>query len=103
MQEAAKSNLKRVTLELGGKSPCIIFEGILSFFLSFFVILIASFFLCFMLDAQVDEAVELAHHAIFFNQGKEIETNFLLTLSFFLSFRPMLRGWISYLRSRRSF
>lgn len=47
MQEAAKSNLKRVTLELGGKSPCIVFE-----------------------DSQVDEAVELAHHAIFFNQGQ---------------------------------
>jgi aldehyde dehydrogenase (NAD+) len=47
MEEAAKSNLKNVTLELGGKSPCIVFE-----------------------DADVEEAVELAHHAIFFNQGQ---------------------------------
>lgn len=44
---AAKSNLKNVTLELGGKSPCIVFE-----------------------DADLDESVELAHHAIFFNQGQ---------------------------------
>lgn len=44
---AAKSNLKNVTLELGGKSPCIVFE-----------------------DADIDESVELAHHAIFFNQGQ---------------------------------
>lgn len=27
MESAAKSNLKPVTLELGGKSPCIIFES----------------------------------------------------------------------------
>lgn len=42
---AAKSNLKPVTLELGGKSPFIIFD-----------------------DADVDKAVELAHFALFFNQ-----------------------------------
>lgn len=42
---AAKSNLKPVTLELGGKSPFIIFD-----------------------DADVDQAVELAHFALFFNQ-----------------------------------
>ncbi|GMH21475.1 hypothetical protein Nepgr_023317 [Nepenthes gracilis] len=44
---AANSNLKPVTLELGGKSPFIVFE-----------------------DADVDEAVELAHGALFFNQGQ---------------------------------
>lgn len=44
---AAKSNLKPVTLELGGKSPFIICE-----------------------DADVDKAVELAHFALFFNQGQ---------------------------------
>ncbi|KAK4712557.1 hypothetical protein R3W88_007070 [Solanum pinnatisectum] len=44
---AAKSNLKPVTLELGGKSPFIICE-----------------------DADVDKAVELAHSAVFFNQGQ---------------------------------
>ncbi|PWA65067.1 aldehyde dehydrogenase [Artemisia annua] len=44
---AAKSNLKPVTLELGGKSPFIVCE-----------------------DADVDRAVELAHFALFFNQGQ---------------------------------
>ncbi|MFS7987970.1 putative aldehyde dehydrogenase (NAD(+)) [Helianthus anomalus] len=42
-----KSNLKPVTLELGGKSPFIVCE-----------------------DANVDEAVDLAHDAMFFNQGQ---------------------------------
>lgn len=42
---AAKSNLKPVTLELGGKSPFIVCE-----------------------DANVDEAVDLAHAALFYNQ-----------------------------------
>ncbi|KAJ4846645.1 Aldehyde dehydrogenase 2 member B7, mitochondrial [Turnera subulata] len=44
---AAKSNLKPVTLELGGKSPFIVCD-----------------------DADVDQAVELAHFALFFNQGQ---------------------------------
>ncbi|XP_077217556.1 benzaldehyde dehydrogenase, mitochondrial-like [Tasmannia lanceolata] len=47
LQLAAKSNLKPVTLELGGKSPFIICE-----------------------DADVDQAVEVAHFALFFNQGQ---------------------------------
>ncbi|HLO84728.1 MAG TPA: aldehyde dehydrogenase family protein [Nostocaceae cyanobacterium] len=47
MEAAAKSNLKRVTLELGGKSPNIIFA-----------------------DADIDAAIESAHEAIFFNQGQ---------------------------------
>ncbi|KAJ4444438.1 Aldehyde dehydrogenase [Periplaneta americana] len=47
MAAAAKSNLKKVSLELGGKSPLIIFA-----------------------DADVDKAVELAHSAVFFNQGQ---------------------------------
>ena len=46
-QAAGKSNLKSVTLELGGKSPNIVFA-----------------------DANVDEAVELCHFALFFNQGQ---------------------------------
>uniref|UniRef100_A0A7N2LAH4 aldehyde dehydrogenase (NAD(+)) n=1 Tax=Quercus lobata TaxID=97700 RepID=A0A7N2LAH4_QUELO len=45
---ATKSNLKSVTLELGGKSPFIVCE-----------------------DADVDKAVELAHMALFFNQFVE--------------------------------
>ncbi len=44
---AAKSNLKPVTLELGGKSPFIVCE-----------------------DADIDKAVDLAHLALFFNQGQ---------------------------------
>ena len=47
MQAAARSNLKRVTLELGGKSPNIIFS-----------------------DADLDAAVEGSHFALFFNQGQ---------------------------------
>ncbi|KDO82484.1 hypothetical protein CISIN_1g009035mg [Citrus sinensis] len=47
LQLAAKSNLKPVTLELGGKSPFIVCE-----------------------DADVDKAAELAHYALFFNQGQ---------------------------------
>ncbi|MCF4967588.1 aldehyde dehydrogenase family protein [Nostoc sp. CMAA1605] len=47
MEAAAKSNLKRVTLELGGKSPNIVFA-----------------------DADLDAAIEGAQNAIFFNQGQ---------------------------------
>jgi aldehyde dehydrogenase (NAD+) len=47
MTAAAQSNLKRVTLELGGKSPNIIFE-----------------------DTDLDAAVEGAHMGIFVNQGQ---------------------------------
>ena len=47
MQAAAKSNLKRVTLELGGKSPNIVFA-----------------------DADLDAAIEGAFFGLFFNQGQ---------------------------------
>ena len=47
MEAAAKSNLKRVTLELGGKSPNIVFA-----------------------DTDLDEAVEGAHFGLFFNHGQ---------------------------------
>jgi len=47
MEEAAKSNLKRISLELGGKSPLVIFD-----------------------DFDVDEAVNIAHDAIFSNMGQ---------------------------------
>ncbi len=47
MKAAAETNLKRVTLELGGKSPNIVFS-----------------------DAPLNEAVEGAHFALFFNQGQ---------------------------------
>ncbi|KAL0004169.1 hypothetical protein SO802_011730 [Lithocarpus litseifolius] len=47
LELATKSNLKSVSLELGGKSPFIVCE-----------------------DADIDKAVELAHFALFFNQGQ---------------------------------
>src|ERR1700676_5739850 len=47
MRAAADSNLKRVTLELGGKSPNIVFA-----------------------DSDMDKAIEGAHFALFFNQGQ---------------------------------
>ncbi|RWS00426.1 retinal dehydrogenase 1-like protein, partial [Dinothrombium tinctorium] len=46
-REAANSNLKRVSLELGGKSPLVIFD-----------------------DADLDLAVKTAHFGVFFNQGQ---------------------------------
>ncbi|XP_061677273.1 aldehyde dehydrogenase, mitochondrial-like isoform X2 [Syngnathoides biaculeatus] len=46
-QASGNSNLKKVTLELGGKSPNII-----------------------MSDAKMEDAVEQAHFALFFNQGQ---------------------------------
>jgi aldehyde dehydrogenase (NAD+) len=47
MEAAARSNLKRVSLELGGKSPNIVFA-----------------------DADLDSAVDGAYFALFFNQGQ---------------------------------
>jgi aldehyde dehydrogenase (NAD+) len=47
LEASAKTNLKRVTLELGGKSPNIIFA-----------------------DADMDSAIEGSHFALFFNQGQ---------------------------------
>lgn len=47
IQTAAAKNLKRVTLELGGKSPNIILK-----------------------DADMEQAVEQAHFGLFFNQGQ---------------------------------
>jgi len=47
MKAAAESNLKRVTLELGGKSPNIVFA-----------------------DANMDQAIEGSFFGLFFNQGQ---------------------------------
>ena len=47
MRNAADTNLKRVTLELGGKSPNIVFA-----------------------DSDLDKAIEGSHFALFFNQGQ---------------------------------
>jgi hypothetical protein len=55
LELAARSNLKPVTLELGGKSPFIVFE-----------------------DADVNKAVEIAHFALFFNQVCAINFTYFL-------------------------
>jgi aldehyde dehydrogenase (NAD+) len=47
MEAAARSNLKRISLELGGKSPNIVFA-----------------------DADLDAAIEGAYFGLFFNQGQ---------------------------------
>ena len=48
MQAAGASNLKRVSLELGGKSPLVVFD-----------------------DAEdLDEAVDICYNAIFANHGQ---------------------------------
>ncbi|XP_033749615.1 retinal dehydrogenase 1-like [Pecten maximus] len=47
MQAAARTNLKRVTLELGGKSPNVVFA-----------------------DADLDIAVNACHNGLFFNMGQ---------------------------------
>lgn len=47
MEAAAKSNLKKVSLELGGKSPLVVFD-----------------------DVDLDEAVPLAQEAVFINHGQ---------------------------------
>jgi len=47
LKGAGESNLKKVTLELGGKSPLIIFA-----------------------DADLDMAVEMAHFGLFYNMGQ---------------------------------
>src|SRR5208282_4089620 len=47
MEAAARSNLKRVSLELGGKSPNIVFA-----------------------DTDLDAAIEGAYFGLFFNQGQ---------------------------------
>ena len=47
LRDAANSNLKRVTLELGGKSPIIVCP-----------------------DVNLDEAAERAHNALFYNNGQ---------------------------------
>ena len=46
-QASGRSNLKSTTLELGGKSPNIVFA-----------------------DSNLDDAVSLSHLALFFNQGQ---------------------------------
>ncbi len=67
---SAESNLKRVTLELGGKSPLIVFKdaGIYSSFLLSSFPPFAHLPYCGCTD--LDEAVSIAHSALFFNMGQ---------------------------------
>jgi len=74
MKAAASSNLKKVTLELGGKSPTIVFN-----------------------DADLDAAIDWANFGIYFNHGNK-SPNFLVQSD---SFRAMLLRWIPNLRTRR--
>ena len=57
LSAAGKTNLKRVTLELGGKSPLVVFD-----------------------DCDLDKAAEIAYQAIFMNmgQGQRIQWNFCI-------------------------
>lgn len=55
VQQGAATNLKRVSLELGGKSPNIIFK-----------------------DSDLDFAVENAHFGLFFNMVSQNNNLFLL-------------------------
>ena len=52
IQRSAADNIKRVTLELGGKSPTIV-----------------------LADADIDQAVETAHFGLFFNMVRLFTNN----------------------------
>ena len=52
IQRSAADNIKRVTLELGGKSPTIV-----------------------LADADIDQAVETAHFGLFFNMVRLLFSN----------------------------
>ena len=74
MKAAASSNLKKVTLELGGKSPTIVFN-----------------------DADLDAAIDWANFGIYFNHGTKFPNISIQSDSF----RPMLLRWVPNLRTRR--
>ena len=59
VQRAAADNVKRVTLELGGKSPNIILS-----------------------DAHLDDAIEFSHHGLFFNMVSVLNILALLKQAF---------------------
>ena len=75
MKASAGSNLKKVTLELGGKSPNIVFK-----------------------DADIQQAVSWVNWGIFFNHGMFPTQIQLLSLTYR---RSMLCGWKQNLRPRR--
>lgn len=70
LELSARSNLKSVTLELGGKSPFIVMD-----------------------DADIDQAVELAHFALFFNQvhiGIYVKISMIFDKVYSATFPPFL-------------
>lgn len=73
METAAKSNLKRVTLELGGKSPIVVFPDVDSNktmpFLNCHIKLILNT-LWWRDSTTVNEAVSICHRSIFVNMGQ---------------------------------
>jgi aldehyde dehydrogenase (NAD+) len=75
MKASASSNLKKVTLELGGKSPTIIFD-----------------------DADLDSAIDWANFGIYFNHG----TNSRFSTESDTYSRTMLLRWLPNLRTRRN-
>lgn len=78
MQAAATSNLKSVSLELGGKSPIIIFD-----------------------DADVDQAAELALNGISFN--KVTQTYFFSGQAKLVRLHPQeLSSGVKYRKCRKS-
>lgn len=71
MEAAARSNLKPVSLELGGKSPLIIFD-----------------------DADINMAVKLAQRAVFFNKAKAPIFNYILVRNLRLQCMiPHVKWW----------
>lgn len=76
MKAAANSNLKKVTLELGGKSPNIVFN-----------------------DADIDEAINWANFGIFFNHGQCCESQYQNISSYYTNKLHVRLCWFSYLCS----
>lgn len=75
MEEAAKSNLKRVSLELGGKSPLVIFndfDGNIYTLCSinFNFITVYNIVFLWYITKLVDKAAQIAHDAVFSNMGQ---------------------------------
>lgn len=72
MKTCAESNLKKVSLELGGKSPFVIFE-----------------------DADLQQAVRLAMSSVFFNKGENCIAAGMELLEFNDSYRFFLNNFIT--------
>ena len=72
LQSSGLSNLKRVSLELGGKSPIAVFD-----------------------DAEVDEAVQICYDAIFTNHGQgSVAPNFFTLLRIYKFFKYLKKSYL---------